>query len=83
MENPNPVMIHPSIIHLFDKLLSGVDQIITRFNELTAQITGFGGEYPAWLSGFWGILPQEFQLALSFAVLCMALGLVGKKLLFT
>ena len=72
-----------SIIHLFDKLLSGVDQIITRFNELTAQITGFGGEYPTWLSGFWGILPQELQLALSFAVLCMALGLVGKKLLFT
>ena len=72
-----------SIIHLFDKLLSGVDQIITRFNELTAQITGFGGEYPSWLSGFWGILPQELQLALSFAVLCMALGLVGKKLLFT
>lgn len=72
-----------SIIKLFDKLLSGVDQIITRFNELTAQITGFGGEYPSWLSGFWGILPQELQLALSFAVLCMALGLVGKKLLFT
>lgn len=72
-----------SIINLFDKLLSGVDQIITRFNELTAQITGFGGEYPSWLSGFWGILPQELQLALSFAVLCMALGLVGKKLLFT
>ena len=72
-----------SIIKLFDKLLSGVDQIITRFNELTAQITGFGGEYPTWLSGFWGILPQELQLALSFAVLCMALGLVGKKLLFT
>ena len=72
-----------SIINLFDKLLSGVDQIITRFNELTAQITGFGGEYPTWLSGFWGILPQELQLALSFAVLCMALGLVGKKLLFT
>ena len=72
-----------SIIKLFDKLLSGVDQIITRFNELTAQITGFGGEYPTWLSGFWGILPQELQLALSFAVLCMALGIVGKKLLFT
>ena len=50
---------------------------------MTAQITGFGGEYPSWLSGFWGILPQELQLALSFAVLCMALGLVGKKLLFT
>lgn len=71
------------IIGLFDKALSSVDRVITRFNELTDQITGFGGDYPTWLSGFWGVLPQELQLALTFAVVCMAIGVVGRKLVFS
>ena len=71
------------IIGLFDKMLSGLDDIITRFSELTAQITGFGGEYPTWLSGFWGILPQELQLALTFAFVCIFIGLIGRKLFFS
>lgn len=70
------------IIGLFDKMLSGLDDIITRFSELTAQITGFGGDYPTWLSGFWGILPQELQLALTFAFVCIFIGLIGRKLFF-
>ena len=60
-----------------------MDRVITRFNELTDQITGFGGDYPTWLSGFWGVLPQELQLALTFAVVCMAIGVVGRKLVFS
>lgn len=71
------------IIGLFDKALSSVDRVITRFNELTDQITGFGGDYPTWLSGFWEVLPQELQLALTFAVVCMAIGVVGRKLVFS
>lgn len=70
------------IIGLFDKMLSGLNDIITRFSELTAQITGFGGEYPSWLSGFWGILPQEFQLALTFSFVCVFIGVIGRKLFF-
>ena len=70
------------IIGLFDKVLGGLDGLITRFSELTAQITGFGGDYPTWLSGFWGILPQELQLALGFSFVCLFVGLIGRKLFF-
>ena len=70
------------IIGLFDKMLSGLNDIITRFSDLTAQITGFGGDYPTWLSGFWGILPQEFQLALTFSFVCVFIGVIGRKLFF-
>ena len=70
------------IIGLFDKMLSGLNDIITRFSDLTAQITGFGGDYPSWLSGFWGILPQEFQLALTFSFVCVFIGGIGRKLFF-
>ena len=70
------------IIGLFDKMLSGLNDIITRFSDLTAQITGFGGAYPSWLSGFWGILPQEFQLALTFSFVCVFIGVIGRKLFF-
>lgn len=70
------------IIGLFDKMLSGLNDIITRFSDLTAQITGFGGDYPVWLSGFWGILPQEFQLALTFSFVCVFIGIIGRKLFF-
>ena len=70
------------IIGLFDKMLSGLNDIITRFSDLTAQITGFCGDYPSWLSGFWGILPQEFQLALTFSFVCVFIGVIGRKLFF-
>ena len=70
------------IIGLFDKMLSGLNDIITQFSDLTAQITGFGGDYPVWLSGFWGILPQEFQLALTFSFVCVFIGISGRKLFF-
>lgn len=70
------------IIGLFDKMLSGLNDLITRFSDLTAQITGFGGDYPSWLSGFWGILPQEFQLALTFSFVCVFIGVIGRKLFF-
>ena len=70
------------IIGLFDKMFSGLNDIITRFSDLTAQITGFGGDYPSWLSGFWGILPQEFQLALTFSFVCVFIGVIGRKLFF-
>ena len=70
------------IIGLFDKMLSGLNDIITQFSDLTAQITGFGGDYPSWLSGFWGILPQEFQLALTFSFVCVFIGVIGRKLFF-
>lgn len=70
------------IIGLFDKMLSGLNDIITRFSDLTAQITGFGGDYPTWLSSFWGILPQEFQLALTFSFVCVFIGVIGRKLFF-
>lgn len=70
------------IIGLFDKMLSGLNDIIIRFSDLTAQITGFGGDYPTWLSGFWGILPQEFQLALTFSFVCVFIGVIGRKLFF-
>lgn len=70
------------IIGLFDKMLSGLNDLITRFSDLTAQITGFGGDYPVWLSGFWGILPQEFQLALTFSFVCVFIGIIGRKLFF-
>ena len=71
------------LVHLFDKALGSVDHVISKFNDYTAQISGFGENYPTWLSGFWGILPAELQVALTFAVLCMVLGVVGKKLFFS
>ena len=71
------------IINLFDKALTSVDEIITKFNSYTAQITGFGGDYPAWLGGLWAIFPADLQVALTFAVVCMALAVVGKKLFFS
>lgn len=70
-------------VHLFDKALGSVDHVISKFNDYTAQISGFGENYPTWLSGFWGILPAELQVALTFALLCMVLGVVGKKLFFS
>lgn len=70
------------IIGLFDKILSGLNDIITQFSDLTTQITGFGGDFPTWLSGFWGILPQEFQLALTFSFVCVFIGVIGRKLFF-
>ena len=63
--------------------MTSVDNVISKFNDYTAQISSFGGSYPAWLTGFWGIIPSELQAALTFSVICMALGAVGKKLLFS
>ncbi len=71
------------IVRLFDKAISSVDEVISKFNEYTEQISGFGGDYPAWLTGFWTVLPPELQVALTFAVVCMVLGIVGKKLFFS
>ncbi len=71
------------LVHLFDKALGSVDHVISKFNDYTAQISGFGGDYPVWLTGFWAVLPSELQVALTFAVLCMVLGVVGKKLFFS
>ena len=71
------------IVRLFDKAISSVDEVISKFNEYTEQISGFGGDYPAWLTGFWAVLPSELQIALTFAVVCMVLGIVGKKLFFS
>ena len=70
-------------VHLLDKALTSVDNVISKFNNYTAQISGFGGSYTTWLTGFWGIVPAELQVALTFSVICMALGAVGKKLLFS
>ena len=70
-------------VHLLDKALTSVDNVISKFNDYTTQISSFGGSYPAWLTGFWGIIPSELQAALTFSVICMALGAVGKKLLFS
>lgn len=70
-------------VHLLDKALTSVDNVISKFNDYTAQISGFGGSYPTWLTGFWGIVPAQLQVALTFSVICMALGAVGKKLLFS
>lgn len=71
------------IVRLFDKAISSVDEVVSKFNEYTEQISGFGGDYPAWLTGFWTVLPSELQVALTFAVVCMVLGIVGKKLFFS
>ena len=71
------------VVNAFDKALASVDNIISKFNSYTEQITGFGGTYPAWLGGLWGILPADLQVALTFAVVCMAVALVGKKLVFS
>lgn len=71
------------VVNAFDKALTSVDNIISKFNSYTEQITGFGGAYPEWLGGLWGILPADLQVALTFAVVCMAVALVGKKLVFS
>lgn len=71
------------IVDLFTKTLGGINDLFTRFTELTAQITSFGGDYPAWLTGFWGVLSSDLQLALSFAFLCTFVGVIGKKLFFS
>lgn len=71
------------IVHLFDKAISSVDEVISKFNDYTARIGGFGGDYPTWLTGFWVVLPVELQTALTFALVCMVLGVVGKKLFFS
>lgn len=70
-------------VHLLDKALTSVDNVISKFNDYTTQISGFGGGYTTWLTGFWGIIPAELQIALTFSVICMVLGAVGKKLLFS
>lgn len=70
------------IVDLFTKTLGGINDLFTRFTELTAQITSFGGDYPTWLTGFWGVLSPDLQLALSFAFLCTFVGIIGKKLFF-
>lgn len=72
-----------SVVHLFDKAVNAVDDLASKFNDYVEQIKGFGENYPLWLSGFWGIIPAELQVALTFAVICMALGVVGKKLFFS
>ena len=72
-----------SVVHLFDKAVTAVDDLATKFNDYVEQIKGFGEDYPIWLSGFWGIIPAELQVALTFAVICMALGVVGRKLFFS
>ena len=72
-----------SVVHLFDKAVNAVDDLASKFNDYVEQIKGFGENYPIWLSGFWGIIPAELQVALTFAVICMALGIVGKKLFFS
>ena len=72
-----------SVIHLFDKAITALDNVVSKFNEYVEQISGFGGDYPAWLTGFWAVIPAELQVALTFAVICMALGVVGKKLFFS
>lgn len=71
------------IVDLFTKTLGGINDLFTRFTELTVQITSFGGDYPTWLTGFWGVLSSDLQLALSFAFLCTFVGIIGKKLFFT
>lgn len=71
------------IVDLFTKTLGGINDLFTRFTELTAQITSFGGDYPTWLTGFWGVLSSDLQLALSFAFLCTFVGIIGKKLFFS
>lgn len=72
-----------SVVHLFDKAVNAVDDLASKFNDYVEQIKGFGENYPIWLSGFWGVIPAELQVALTFAVICMALGVVGKKLFFS
>ena len=72
-----------SVVHLFDKAVNAVDDLASKFNDYVEQIKGFGENYPIWLSGFWSIIPAELQVALTFAVICMALGVVGKKLFFS
>ena len=72
-----------SVVHLFDKAVNAADDLASKFNDYVEQIKGFGENYPIWLSGFWGIIPAELQVALTFAVICMALGVVGKKLFFS
>lgn len=72
-----------SVVHLFDKAVNAVDDLASKFNDYVEQIKGFGENYPIWLSGFWGIIPAELQVALTFAVICMALGVVDKKLFFS
>ncbi len=71
------------VVDLFTKTLGGINDLFTRFTELTAQITSFGGDYPTWLTGFWGVLSPDLQLALSFAFLCTFVGIIGKKLFFS
>lgn len=71
------------VVDLFTRTLGGINDLFTRFTELTAQITSFGGDYPTWLTGFWGILPQELQLMLTFAFLCVFVGIIGRKLFFS
>lgn len=71
------------IVDLFTKILGGINDLFIRFTELTAQITSFGGDYPTWLTGFWGVLSSDLQLALSFAFLCTFVGIIGKKLFFS
>lgn len=70
------------VVDLFTKTLGGINDLFTRFTELTTQITSFGGDYPTWLTGFWGVLSSDLQLALSFAFLCTFVGIIGKKLFF-
>ena len=72
-----------AVINLLDKLLTGFDSIVTDFNDRTNQIVNFGGAYPAWLGGIWEIIPSDLQLALGFCVVCLALGIIGKKVVFS
>lgn len=70
------------VIRLLDKLLTGFDEIVTSFNEKTEQIVNFGSGYTAWLSGLWVVVPSDLQLALSFCVVVICLGIIGKKVVF-
>lgn len=72
-----------SILNHLDNVLTRIDNLVSDFNARTQQVLSFGGDYPLWLSGVWGILPEELQIALGFCVVALILGIVGKKLVFS
>lgn len=71
------------LLSLGDRLLTGLDDLATDFNDRVHQVESFGGDYPQWLSGFWDAIPSDLQVALSFCLIVALVGVVGKKLVFT
>lgn len=71
------------ILNYLDNLLTRIDDLISDFNTRTQQVLSFGGDYPLWLAGVWGILPEDLQIALGFCVVALILGILGKKLVFS